>query len=259
MVLLIVAVALSLAAIERIPIARFRVAPWLRPALASDVLYFVTGIGFSLLTGGFVLWASHGLAELGVPRLAEVDMPFALGFVVALVVIDLRQYVCHRLLHAVGPLWEVHKIHHSSPTLDWLANSRSHAVENALRRTVGPVGIIALGAPPLPTAIAGVVLSSWGIFIHSNLRLEWLRVLEPVLVTPRLHRIHHLPETTQNNFGAFFSIWDRVVHAFVSIDVPPDAALGVPGELHTYPQTFFRQLVEPFRRVLRPSGSRELA
>ena len=247
--LVVVAVALSLAIVERIPAARFRVSPWLRPAFASDLFYLVTGIGFGLVTGGVVWWASAQLADLGVPRLAEVHMPFALAFVLALVVIDLGQYLCHRLLHAVGPLWKVHKVHHSSPTLDWLANSRSHVIENALRRIVGPIGIILLGAPVLPTVIAGVVLSSWGVFIHSNLRLDAARVVEPLLVTPRLHRIHHAPATTQRNFGAFFSIWDRLIPgAFVSVELAPDAALGVPDEVHTYPQTFFRQLVEPFRR-----------
>jgi len=250
LLLVVVAVGLSLAAIERIPLARFRVAPWLRPALASDVFYFVTGIGFAVLTAGFVWWASGELAALGIPRLAELDLPFGAAFVLALVTIDLGQYACHRLLHAVGPLWEAHKVHHSSPTLDWLANSRSHIVENALRRMVGPLGIILLGAPVLPTAIAGALLSSWGIFIHSNLRLDAARFIEPVLVTPRLHRIHHMPATTQRNFGAFFSIWDRVIPgAFADVDVPPDATLGVPDEVDTYPQTFFRQLVEPFRRI----------
>jgi sterol desaturase/sphingolipid hydroxylase (fatty acid hydroxylase superfamily) len=249
LLLAVVGVALVLAAVERIPGLRLRVSPWLRPALASDVFYFVTGIGFSMLTGGFVWWASARLAELGVPRLAELELPVAAAFVLALVVLDLGQYACHRLLHAVGPLWKVHKVHHSSPTLDWLANSRSHVIENALRRMVGPIGIILLGAPVLPTAIAGVVLSSWGVFIHSNLRLDAARVLEPVLVTPRLHRIHHVPATTQRNFGSFFSIWDRLIpRAFVSVDVPPDAVLGIPDETDTYPQTFFRQLIEPFRR-----------
>src|SRR5262249_48772244 len=115
--LVVVGVALALAGLERIPRARFRVATRSRPALESDVLYYVSGIGFSLIPGGFVLWASSALADAGVPRLAEVELPFAAAFVLALVVIDLGQYACHRLLHTVGPLWEAHKVHHSSPTL----------------------------------------------------------------------------------------------------------------------------------------------
>jgi sterol desaturase/sphingolipid hydroxylase (fatty acid hydroxylase superfamily) len=252
-VLVVIAAALVLVALERLPGLRFAPLRLRRPWLGSDLAYFASGIGFSLLTSGFVLWLSGQLGRLGVPRLAEMPLPSPLAFVVSLLLLDLGQYVTHRLLHAIEPLWEFHKAHHSSRTLDWLANSRSHVVENALRRYVAPLGVIALGMPRMPTVVAGTLLSVWALFIHSNVRVD-LRPLERLVTTPRVHRIHHMPATTQRNFGAFLTVWDRIAGTFVAFDPAPGDTLGVPGEVETYPQGFLAQLVEPIRRIVGRRG-----
>jgi lathosterol oxidase len=240
--------ALVLAGLERLSRARFRALPSLRPWAGNDLVHFVVALLFATLTGGFVFWLSARLAALGVPRLADAPVPAPLAVLLALLLLDLGQYVSHRFLHAIGGLWEIHKVHHSTRALDWLANSRSHVLETAIRRLLAPLGLVALGMPRLPTVIASVILSVWAMFIHSNLRVD-LRRLEAILITPRLHRIHHLPATTEKNFGAFFSIWDRMAGTLVSFDPSPDDVLGVPGEVETYPQTFLSQLVEPMRRI----------
>jgi sterol desaturase/sphingolipid hydroxylase (fatty acid hydroxylase superfamily) len=245
--LVTVVAAILLAAVERLPGARLRALPVLRAWAGSDFAYFVLGVVFASLTGGLVFRLSSALGALGMPRLAEDVLPFPVALVLCLVVLDLGQYVSHRLLHAVGALWAVHKVHHSARTLDWLANARSHILETTIRRVVAPLGLVLLGAPRLPTVLAGTMLSVWALFIHSNVRVD-LRVLEGLVITPRLHRIHHMPDTTQKNFGSFFSIWDRLVGSLVVFDPPADATLGVPGEVESYPQSFLPQLVEPFRR-----------
>ena len=91
---------------------------------------------------------------------------------------------------------------------------------------------------------------------HSNLRLD-LALLEPLFITPRLHRIHHVLETTEKNLGTVFSFWDRLAGRLVVHPVEPWDALGVPGEEQTYPQTWWRQLLEPFR--IRPRAESGVA
>jgi sterol desaturase/sphingolipid hydroxylase (fatty acid hydroxylase superfamily) len=87
------------------------------------------------------------------------------------------------------------------------------------------------------------------MFIHSHLSLD-LRAIEPVVVTPRLHRVHHDPATTHKNFGTFLPLWDRLLRdTFVHREVAPDVAFGVPGEVDAYPQGWWSQLVWPFRSV----------
>ncbi|TMJ63254.1 MAG: sterol desaturase family protein, partial [Alphaproteobacteria bacterium] len=56
---------------------------------------------------------------------------------------------------------------------------------------------------------------------HGNIRLpEWLeRWLQPVLVTVDMHRLHHSVAFNQanSNYGAVFSIWDRLFGTYIWI------------------------------------------
>jgi sterol desaturase/sphingolipid hydroxylase (fatty acid hydroxylase superfamily) len=234
--------------LERVRSLRFREIPSPRAFVRSDVTHLIVGLAFGALTGPLVLAASAALGALGVPRFATLGLPLWIAVPVAIVLLDFGQYVTHRLMHRFDALWEIHKVHHSPRTLDWLAGFRSHLGEHALRRLVGPLGLILLGAPPTASAIAGTVLSTWAAFIHSNVDLR-SRTLELFVVTPRLHRVHHVPETTTTNFGAFLTIWDRLFDRFVAEGPAPHAALGVPEELDTYPQSWWAQLVEPLKRI----------
>jgi sterol desaturase/sphingolipid hydroxylase (fatty acid hydroxylase superfamily) len=242
---------LVLAALERLPGLRFRRAPLLRSFFASDVFYLLTGFvaGTSLATA-YVVSASALLGALGVPRLAVLDLPLWLGAAVALVSLDAGNYLAHWLMHRYDALWEIHKVHHSSRTLDWLATFRSHFLEQVLRRLLAPLALIAAGVPLDATIVGASVFNAWAMFIHSNLRLD-LRGLEPVLVTPRLHRVHHDPATTHKNFGTLLTLWDRLLRdTFVHRDVPPDVTFGVPREVDTYPQGWWPQLVWPLRGLV---------
>ena len=62
---------------------------------------------------------------------------------------------------------------------------------------------------------------------------SWMRYLEWVIVTPRFHHLHHgSSEAFHNiNYGAQFTIWDRLFHTFVSPDDvdPKTLEFGVNG------------------------------
>ena len=90
--------------------------------------------------------------------------------------------------------------------------------------------------------------AAYGIVDHSNLGVNASRV-EGVLVTPRLHRRHHVPETSNKNFGAMFAIWDRLFGSFTAMDTQPDDRFGCPGEVDTYPQRFASAVVQPPRDI----------
>ena len=166
--------------------------------------------------------------------------------------------MAHWLLHRVDWLWEFHKVHHSSPTLDWLATFRSHLVEQAFRRLVAPLLLIVAGVPLDAVALAAALFLGWAILNHSNLRLP-LRFLEPLLVTPRLHRLHHVPRTTERNLGTVLTLWDRLRGTLVVAEPAAEAVLGIPGETTTYPQGWARQLVEPVAAIGRARRARRAA
>jgi sterol desaturase/sphingolipid hydroxylase (fatty acid hydroxylase superfamily) len=244
--LLFGAALLALVIAERMPRLRFQSSPLIRPFFTSDLWYLATGgILLSLvMRAQAVPWS--GIFAGNVQH-ALADVPYALTVGAAIILHDLGGYGSHILLHRITALWELHKVHHSSRTLDWLATFRAHILEHALRHLLSPVLLILLGFPLTAVGIAGAVTSVWAALVHANLGVSW-RWLEPVFITPRLHRLHHVPATSERNLGVVLSVWDRLRG---TLETSPTAALqptGVPGAVETYPQTWPRQLIEPFAR-----------
>src|SRR5215813_8473292 len=203
--------ALALATGERFSRVRFRLSPLFRRHFPSDVFYLLTGFvaGGSMVVA-YVTSGSQWVGDWwGIPRLASANLPLWATTLLALVAIDLGNYLVHFLLHRYSALWEFHKVHHSSRTLDWLATFRSHIVEQALRRSIAPALLIIAGFPIKSAVLAGGLFIAWGMLNHSNLKLN-LRFLEPILITPRLHRLHHVPETEGCNLGTFFTFRHRI-------------------------------------------------
>jgi len=179
------------------------------------------------------------------PALHALPAPLALG--IAIVLYDLGAYASHLLLHRVDSLWRLHEVHHSSPTLDWIATFRGHVGEHALRHLLSPALLLLAGFPVACVALATAIYTAWAAFVHANLRIR-LRFLGPQLITPRLHRLHHVPGTSGRNLGTIFSLWDRMRGTLVTDPAAPLGPLGVPGREASYPQAWLAQLVEPFRR-----------
>ncbi len=245
--ILVVSIVL-VAALERFPSIRFAPRRLLRPHFLDDAACFLTG-GVALAFA--MRWAVGPAAGLVAPVAAGLAvLPFALVLLVAIVLYDLGGWLTHWLLHRFEPLWEIHKVHHSSRALDWLAAFRAHVFEHGLRHAMSMIPLVLLGFPPIAIGAAAAVYGSWAAFNHSNLRPR-LRILEPLFVTPRSHRLHHVPATSEKNFGTIFSLWDRAAGRLVGVEESRSAPLGVPGELATYPQTWGAFTREPLRRITR--------
>jgi lathosterol oxidase len=243
---------LALAAIvlcERLPRWRFERSRFRRPHLATDLVYLASGaLGLGLLLREA---AGRAVAVVGTlaPGLSALPLPAALPL--ATLLYDLASYATHLLLHRVEALWRLHKVHHSSPALDWLATFRAHVLEHALRHLASTGMLLVLGFPLRAVAGAAALYTAWAAFNHANLRVD-LRWLEPLLVTPRLHRLHHAPATSERNLGTIFSLWDRLRGSLVA-DAGAPTRLGVPGEVDSYPQAWLAQLAQPFRE--KPPGA----
>ena len=79
----------------------------------------------------------------------------------------------------------------------------------------------ALGIPVMIVGTHALAVFSTAALQHGNIRLpECLeRVLQPVLVTVDMHRIHHsvVFEQANSNYGAVLSVWDRLFGSYTSI------------------------------------------
>jgi sterol desaturase/sphingolipid hydroxylase (fatty acid hydroxylase superfamily) len=247
MVMLIVVPIILL--LERTPSRQFRVAASIRPYLLDDAVYLLTSflIGFAVTRG-----MQRGLPSW-VPRRESPEWTQALAGQIAMVPIALflmdgGNYAAHWAMHRLDVLWLFHKAHHSSRLLDAVASFRAHAVDQVFRAAATTACLILAGVPVTSMAAASALWVAWSMFTHANVSID-LRWMEPVLVTPRLHRIHHVPATSCHNLGTVFTLWDRLRETLLLHDTAADTPIGVPGELDTYPESFLAQAAAPFREM----------
>jgi sterol desaturase/sphingolipid hydroxylase (fatty acid hydroxylase superfamily) len=190
------------------------------------------------------------LSRLALPGAADVvsAIPTWIALAVAVVVFDGVFFAIHRFLHHSDVLWNVHKVHHSSRHLDVWATTRTHAFEQFVRNVPAQLALFAFGFPAAMVATTVLVIAGFGALNHSNLRMPLSR-LEWLVITPRLHRVHHVPGSLHNNYATVLTVWDRAVGSLRRADTAPSAVLGVPGEVASYPQRFADAFREPARQI----------
>lgn len=241
--------------LERMPALRFRELSRPRRYLATDVAWYGVAIAATAISV-FVLRPVLARLTIAPLRDAVDGLPFLAKLLVGVVVFDLVSFLVHRFLHRYDVLWNIHKIHHSTLELDGFATTRTHMIENMLRFVPSQALLFVIGMPVAVVAATVAIAAIYGVSNHSNLGID-LRWMEPLLVTPRLHRRHHVPSTTQNNYGGIFTIWDRLAGSLVRTDTLAEERYGVPGEIDTYPQRFARAFRQPFQDARARSSSRE--
>lgn len=247
MLIALVAVTAIFILAERWPKLCLRPSPLLRPFFLTDIFYLLTGfIAGGSAAADYINYGSQTLGSALGTRQFTLVLPRWVSTFIALIALDAGNYFAHYLLHRFDALWEFHKIHHSSPRLDWLATFRSHILEQTLRRLLAPLILILLGFPPEVVLVAGALFIAWTVFNHSNLRIG-SRSLERILITPRLHRAHHLSGGPARNLGTIFTFWDRMRGTFSTDGVGEESELGNGEPL--YPQGWLAQLIEPLRRI----------
>jgi sterol desaturase/sphingolipid hydroxylase (fatty acid hydroxylase superfamily) len=235
--------------VERLPALRFRRLTTPRPFFRTDVAWYGVAVAATAVS---VFVFRPVLATLAIKPVGDVvdRLPFAAKLAIGVLVFDLVSFLVHRALHRYDVLWNIHKVHHSTLELDGFATTRTHMIENMLRFVPSQALLFIVGMPVNVVAMSVGIAAIYGVSNHSNIGVN-LRWIEPVLVTPRLHRRHHVPSTTQNNYGGIFTIWDRLAGTLTQTETTGDDRFGVPGEIDTYPQRFvdsFRRPFADFRR-----------
>jgi sterol desaturase/sphingolipid hydroxylase (fatty acid hydroxylase superfamily) len=231
--------------LERLPALRFRELSSPRRYLATDIAWYGVAIAATAVSG-FVFRPILANLAIGPIRRVVTDLPFLAKLLIGIVLFDLVSFLVHRCLHRYDRLWNIHKVHHSTVELDGFATTRTHMIENMLRFVPSQALLFLIGMPVNVVAATVAIAAIYGVSNHSNLDIN-LRWVEPVLVTPRLHRRHHVPATTQTNYGGILTIWDRLARTLVRTDTTSDERYGVPGEIDTYPQRFGAAFREPLR------------
>jgi sterol desaturase/sphingolipid hydroxylase (fatty acid hydroxylase superfamily) len=171
--------------------------------------------------------------------------------VAAFLLLDYTIYLWHWLNHRVPFLWRFHSVHHTDLDLDVSTAFRFHFGEMLLSVFYRSAQVALIGVGPILALVYEVSMEAATEFHHSNWRLpfRWERVLNGVVVTPRMHGIHHsiVERETNSNWSVIFSWWDRL-HRTVRLDIAQDAVtIGVPAYRDPRELTLFSLLVMPFR------------
>ncbi|HEV7330869.1 MAG TPA: sterol desaturase family protein [Flavisolibacter sp.] len=153
--------------------------------------------------------------------------------ITAFLLLDYTNYLWHILLHKIPLLWRFHLVHHSDLDLDLTTAFRFHFGE-----LIGSVlyrggTVFFIGASPMQVLVYEALFEGATQFHHSNWKLPYTveKRLNKVIVTPRMHGIHHsmIRQETDSNYSVVFSFWDRL-HKTLRLNVPQNqVVIGVPS------------------------------
>jgi sterol desaturase/sphingolipid hydroxylase (fatty acid hydroxylase superfamily) len=160
-------------------------------------------------------------------------LPTLLEVAAAVLLMDYTLYVWHVLTHRLPFLWRFHVAHHVDLDLDVSTALRFHFGELVISTGWRAGQIVLIGVSPLAFSVWQTCLLLSVLFHHSNVRLpiDVERRLNRLLVTPRMHGIHHsiVMEETNSNWSSGLTVWDWL-HGTLRLDVPQsELTIGVPA------------------------------
>ncbi|CAH0231835.1 sterol desaturase family protein [Roseomonas sp. CECT 9278] len=199
------------------------------PFLAAPVLFMVSAMGATL--GYLLMVPFFGAPQAG----TRIDMlaATALAGLAAFAAGDFALYWTHRLFHRYPLLWRAHRLHHAPEFLTpitafrfWPQEQVVHIMGNVFMSGLA-LGMVAtmLGAAVVPLTLLGVNAFSlaWNLAFshlrHSHVALSFPRWLSHILVSPRMHQVHHSVEQRHHdrNYATVFALWDWM---FGSLYIP---------------------------------------
>src|SRR3954453_8279121 len=172
---------------------------------------------------------------------------------IAFVILDYTNYCWHILNHRVPLLWRFHLVHHTDADLDVTTAIRFHFGEIIGSVFFRGAAVVLVGASPLLVLIYEIIFEACTQFHHSNMKLPLKveRALNTLIVTPRMHGIHHsvVRSETDSNYSVIFSFWDRI-HRTIKLHIPQQqVVIGVPMYSNHQELTIGFLLKLPFTKI----------
>jgi len=181
-----------------------------------------------------------------------IRLPRFLETILAVVLLDYTLYLWHVLTHKVPFLWRFHRIHHIDLDLTASTAIRFHFGEMTISVLFRAGQILLIGVSPQALQIWQTLLFMSVFFHHSNVRLPktFENKLQKIIVTPRLHGIHHSIEETEmnSNWSSVLTIWDFLHGTFRNDVLQNEITIGVKGFDEESDVTFGKMLIEPFTK-----------
>ncbi len=157
-------------------------------------------------------------AELGTSGfLSSADLPQPGKIIVGLLLLDATSYLRHRIMHTRW-LWPAHAVHHCDRAMDWSTEFRFHPIEVLVSIILQISVVVLCGIPGLAVLLFSIITLALGCLQHANVDFSAKvdRFFARVLITPRVHRVHHAlePGKYDRNFGVILPWWDWLFRTY---------------------------------------------
>ena len=216
----------------------------------------ITLIGI-VVTQAYAWWAQnsviHVFVQLKLFSIAKLPIPDWLLILISFLVLDFLYFLSHLILHYVPPLWRLHKIYHADEHVTAFSSLLHHPFESLFVALFITGFVVVLGVPVLVYLNFGLALALHAVVAHANVALptQLDRKLRILFVTPDVHRTHHSQSITEgnSNFGAMFTIWDRLFGTYVDQPQEPvgELSMGLPQKSKPTAFNVKELLLFPFR------------
>jgi len=179
--------------------------------------------------------------------------PIAIKSIIAFLLLDYCNYIWHILLHKLPALWRFHLVHHTDLDLDITTAFRFHFGEMIGSVFFRGAAIVLIGVSPVIVIIYEIVFEAATLFHHSNIKLPFRfeKALNKLIVTPRMHGIHHsmIKTETDSNYSIIFSFWDKIHKTAILLIHQNEIVTGVPSYAHEKELTIVNLLKLPFTKI----------
>src|SRR5688572_19331240 len=235
---------------EMLPLRR-RVERKLTHVLRDVAMAAMSALVTAVMQERLVAPAAEAIVRRRQGLLPGLRLPRSLRVVAGVLLLDYSLWIWHWLNHRSMPLWRFHRVHHVDLDLDSWTALRFHFGEMTLAGVVRFLQIRLIGPDPAALAFWQTLLLPSIFFHHSKIELpeNAERALSWVIVTPRMHAIHHsmMRDETNSNWSSLLSVWDRL-HGTFRLDVSQQSIIiGVPAYALPEDVTLPRLVVMPMR------------
>jgi sterol desaturase/sphingolipid hydroxylase (fatty acid hydroxylase superfamily) len=177
-------------------------------------------------------------------------LPKFLETILAVVLLDYTLYLWHMLTHKIPFLWRFHQIHHADLDLTASTALRFHFGEITISVLFRAGQVLLIGVSPEALNAWQSLLFLSILFHHSNVRLPkpFEEKLQKIIVTPRLHGIHHStkPDEMNSNWSSGLTAWDFLHKTFRNDVRQEKIRIGVENYNEESEVTLGKMLIVPF-------------
>ncbi|SRR6266536_228211 len=236
---------------------KFQLRKRVQPRIKRVIINFIVSIpAFALLRLLFIpvmVWLAVKNQSWQIGFNYLFSDPVAIKYIIAFLLLDYSNYLWHILLHKLPVLWRFHLVHHTDLDLDITTAFRFHFGEMVGSVLFRGAAILLIGASPFLVLVYEITFEAATQFHHSNTRLPFRleKFLNCLIVTPRMHGIHHsmIRNETNSNYSVIFSFWDRI-HKTVRLNIHQNEIVtGVPSYADEKELTIGMLLKLPFTSI----------